>query len=223
MFESGQIHGLVVAFVVATFVGCRAQVRAKAGVSGSEAQTEADDRRWEAAEAPMSTAPEGTAEPRPAEPRKEAKVAAAVTAPAATASSQLSFLGVARDLSLSANAPRTEACRCLAVAYGTVSDPKWSWQAGAPHVDNHTIAIAISTDGVPCSAAAPVRRASIAGIERDGTDIIVTVENVGEGRPIMHGALAPSPGPNAAIVVRTRHGEGYPAVSHAGACRVVIK
>ena len=126
-------------------------------------------------------------------------------------------------LSLAPGAPRTEVCRCLAVAYGAPSDGKFVWQAGTPATDHDTIAIAIAADGVSCASGAPLGRASISAIEREGTDIVVVVENVGLGRPIMRGALTPSPGPNGAIVVRTRHDTPYPAASGPGPCRIALK
>src|SRR5204862_4682246 len=79
------------------------------------------------------------------------------------------FLGVVHDLSLSADAARTPTCRCLAVAYGSPTDAKFSWQGGAPQLEPGTMAVAIAADGIACSAPgfAP-RRASISGVERAG-------------------------------------------------------
>jgi hypothetical protein len=133
------------------------------------------------------------------------------------------FFGVVHDLSMSSAAPRVAACRCLAVAYGPPSDAKFTWQAGAPLGDPDAIAIAISADGVACPSGAPPVRASIAALEREGTDIVLIVESVGEGRPIMRGALAAPPGPNGAIVVRTRRDTPYPAASGTEPCRITLK
>jgi len=196
---------------------CRASVNATAKVNGSEAQVD-EDHKWEVPEAPTPAeeAPPTTA-PKPA-PRVASAVAATPTP-----SSGVAFLGVAHDLSLASAAPRAPTCRCLAVAYGPPNDAKFAWQAGAPAGDGDTIAIAITTDGVACAGGLPAARASIAAVEREGTDIVLVVENVGVGRPIMRGALAPWPGPNGAIVVRKRHDTAYPAADGAGSCRITIK
>jgi hypothetical protein len=130
---------------------------------------------------------------------------------------------VARDLSLASGAPRTAVCRCLAVVYGAPNDPKFTWQAGGPPGAAETIAIAISTDGVACQAGLPPARLSIAAVEREGTDIVLVVENLSEGRPIMRGALAVWPGPNGAIVVRTRGDKPYPSASGPEPCRIAMK
>jgi hypothetical protein len=203
---------LVAAVVLAMGVSaCRASVKAKANVNSAEVE---DDRKWEVQETPTPVAegPSVAAAPRPA-PR----VAAAVAAPAP--SSTAPFYGVTHDLSLAGGAPRAAACRCLAVVYGPPSDGQFAWQAGAP-ADHDAVAIAITSDGVGCNQPS---RVSIAGVEHEGTDIVLVVENVGEGRPIMRGALSPNPGPGGAIVVRTRHGAPYPSASGAGGCRIAIR
>jgi hypothetical protein len=194
---------------------CRASVKAGAKVNDSEAQVE-EDRKWEIPEpaSPSQETPAGTPQPAP-------RVASAVTAPTPTGG--VPFFGVARDLSMSSAATREAACRCLAVAYGPPSDAKFTWQAGAPAGAHDAIAIAISADGVGCPSGAPPVRASIAALEREGTDIVLVLENVGEGRPIMRGALTASPGPNGAILVRTRRDTPYPAASGTGPCRIALR
>jgi hypothetical protein len=111
----------------------------------------------------------------------------------------------------------------LAVAYGPPSDGKFTWQGGTPLGDQESVAIAIATDGAVCTSLALMPRASISAIERDGTDIVLVVENIGEGRPMMRGALAASPGPNGAIVVRTKTGTPYPAANGPGPCRIPLR
>jgi hypothetical protein len=110
----------------------------------------------------------------------------------------------------------------LAVVYGPPSDGKFTWQA-APLGAEDTIAIAIAADSAGCNSAKALPRASISAIARDGTDIILVVENISEGRPMMHGALAASPGPNGAIVVRAKNGTPYVAANGAGACRIPLR
>lgn len=208
---------MVAAGAVATSLpACRAQVKAKANVNAAEAEVDAD-RKWEIAEPAQETPPA-------AAPQAAPRVASAVAPPPAVAPALGGvFLGVTHDLSLSAGTARTPACRCLAVAYGHPSDGKFTWQAGTPSGDHDTVAIAIAADGVACTNGAPPLRASIAAVEREGSDIVLVVENVGVGRPIMRGALAAYPGPNSAIVVRTNHGTPYPAASGAGECRIPLR
>ena len=209
---------LVFCVLVFGAAACRAQVTAKANVNTGEAEAQ-DDRKWEVPE-PASQPSE--AAPAPA-PTKAAQRVASAVAPAAPSGGGVQFLGVMHDLSLAPGAPRTTVCRCLAVAHGAPSDGKFVWQAGAPPTDLDTIAIAIAADGAGCPSGAASARTSISAIERDGADIVVVVENLREGRPIMRGALAASPGPNGAIAVRTRHGAPYPAASGSGPCRIPLK
>ena len=197
---------------------CRASVKAKANVNTAEVE---DDRKWEVAEAPTpvsDTPPPPAAKPAPSAPRVAAAVAMTPQASAAT-----QFYGVTHDLTLATNAPRVATCRCLAVAYGPPSDAKFAWQAGTPAGDHDAVAIAITGDGVGCTEGGPSSRTSIAGVEQEGADIVLVVETVGEGRPVMRGAVAPYPGPNGAIAIKTRSGTAYPAASGAGGCRVPMR
>jgi hypothetical protein len=168
-----------------------------------------DDRKYETPE-PASPAP--TAGPRPM----------AVTPPPGPVDRTI-FLGVVHDLSLSPAAARTPVCQCLAVGYGAPTDPKFAWQGGPPRFEPGTMAVAIAADGVACSARgfAPAR-ASISGVERSGDDIVLVVENVKEGRPVMHGALVVAPAGTGSLLVRARRGAPYgaPPGGGAGPCRV---
>jgi hypothetical protein len=202
--------------VVAGLSACHAQVKAQADVNGAEAEA-ADDRKWEVPEAPAPVQ-----EGPPAGPKPAPRVASAI-APAPAAAPGVQFIGVTHDLSLAPGAPRTVGCRCLAVAYGPPSDGKFTWQGGTPLGDQDSVAIAIATEGAVCTSLSPLPRASISAIERDGTDIVLILENIGEGRPTMHGALAVSPGPNGAIVVRTKSGTPYPAANGTGPCRIPMR
>jgi hypothetical protein len=198
-----------VAVLAAALAGCQAHASASANMT---ATTQDDDRKYETPE-PASPAPAGGARPMVA------------PAPAAPVDRTI-FLGVVHDLSLAPGAARTPACQCLAVAYGTPADPKFTWQGGPPRVDPGTMAVAIAADGVACSARgyAPAR-ASISGVERSGDDIVLVVENVREGRPVMHGALVAAPGGKGSLVVRARGGAPYgapPGGGH-GPCRVAVQ
>jgi hypothetical protein len=207
VFESSALERVGVLVVASVLAACHAS--AKASVSANATTSADDDRKYETPE-PASPAPTGGTRPM------------AVTAPTATADRTI-FLGVVHDLTLAAGAAHTPACRCLAVAYGAPTDPKFAWQSGPPRVEPGTMAVAIAADGISCSAPgfAP-SRASISGVERAGDDIVLVVENVKEGRPVMHGALVAAPGGKGSLVVRARRGAPYGAPPNGGAgpCRV---
>lgn len=191
--------------------GCHAHARASADVKTSGDME--DDRKYEVSESSQPSPPPGT---RPL----------VVPAPSEPPPDRTYFLGVVHDLSLSSNAARTPACRCLAVGYGAPTDAKFAWQGAPPKLDSGTMAVAIAADGVACSSPgyAP-RRASISGVERAGDDIVVIVENVREGRPVVHGALVGPPGGTGSLVIRARRGAPYgaPAAGGSGPCRVPLQ
>jgi hypothetical protein len=191
------------------FVGCgSASMRAQGQVSTSV--NEGDDRKYETTEAPASS------EPKPAP----------ASAPPAVPDEHTHFLGVTHDLSLSPGAARTATCRCLMVAVGAPNDPRFVWQGGQPKVDAETLAVAIASDGVACAVAghAPLR-ASISGVEARGNEVILSVENVRQGRPVMRGALVARPASASSIVVVGKKGSPYgsPPQGGGGGCRVALK
>jgi len=200
--------GIALTFLAGTVSGCRAHASAKAQVNtSSEAD---DDHKYEMPESSQPSPPPGTrplVAPPPSEPPAD----------------RTYFLGVVHDLALSADAARTPACRCLAVAYGSPTDAKFAWHGGAPQLEPGTMAVAIAADGVACNAPgfAP-RRASIAGVEVSGDDVVVVVENVREGRPVVRGALVVPPGGKGSLVIRARRGAPYgtPAAGGSGPCRI---
>jgi hypothetical protein len=175
------------------------------------AKGELDERKWEEPEAAPPTASTLSSAP-------PAKVAPAPAGPAA-------FVGIVHDLSLTPSSSRVAACRCLAVGIGAPGDSQFAWQAVPAKGSEGTLAVAIAADGVACSAPgyAPLR-ASIGGVDHEGGDIVVTVENVSEGRPVMRGVLVPRPAPGGALVVRSRGGAPYgaPVNGGAGDCRIAV-
>jgi hypothetical protein len=197
------------AAVVSVCAGCHAQASAK---MTTETPSDEDDRKYETPE-PPSPAPTVFARPLP------------TPAPAPPADRTI-FLGVVHDLSLAPGATRVPACKCLAVGYGAPTDPKFSWQEGPPPIEPGTMAVAIAAEGVECAARGHAPgRASISGIERAGDDIVLVVENVKEGRPVMRGALIAAPGGKGSLVVRARRGAPYgtPANGGPGPCRVATQ
>jgi hypothetical protein len=197
--------------LVALGEGCTAHAKASAEVNTS---VEANDRKYEVPEQ-ESPAPMGTRPPP----------APAPLAGAPPLVDRTFFLGVSHDLSL-APGPRPAACRCLAVGYGSPTDPKFAWQEGPPKVEPGTMAVAIAADGVPCSSPgySPLR-ASISAVERSGDDIVLVVENVRNGAPTVHGALVASPSGKSTLVVRARRGAPYgaPASGGPGPCRLALQ
>jgi hypothetical protein len=194
---------------------CKGHVQAEARVAAS---TEADDRKWE------------ITEPASAEPVMSPAASAVPIAEGApdSRSTETGFFGVMHDLSLAPRAQRIPVCRCLAVAYGPVTDPQFAWVADRPKAAPGVAAVAIAADGVACDGPPPApdpSRASIAGVERDGVDVIVTIETISEGRPVMHGALIEPPGPGGSLLVRALGGAPYgaPLNGGPGPCRVVAR
>jgi hypothetical protein len=191
---------------VMCLAGCgSAQVHGQVSTS----VTEGDDRKYE--------------NPEPSTPPKEP---APVPVPVPVPEDHAHFLGVSHDLSLAGGVPRTATCQCLMVAVGAPNDPKFVWQGGPPKVDADTLAVAIASDGVACAVAglAPLR-ASISGVEAHGNDVVLSVENVREGKPVMRGALVARPAPGSSIVVVGKKGTPYgtPPQGGAGGCRVAMK
>jgi hypothetical protein len=209
VFDSSVLKLVLFATVASVCAACHAHAEASAKMTTTP---EDDDRKYEIPEAP-SPAPKGGARPM------------VKPAPEPPADRTL-FLGVVHDLSLAPGAVRTPACRCLAVGYGAPTDPKFSWQEGPPRFEPGTMAVAIAAEGVACDARgqAPAR-ASISGVERSGDDIVLVIENVKEGRPVMRGALVAAPGGKGSLVVRARRGAPYgaPANGGPGPCRVAIE
>jgi hypothetical protein len=113
-------------------------------------------------------------------------------------------LGVRHDVMIAPTAPHEPTCTCLAVVVGAPEDPRLSWQNERPRVGEDAVVVALSARGVACHGLpedAP-RRPSIAGVERDGANVVITVEELPPGRPLATGAVVPRPGPGGAVFIR---------------------
>jgi hypothetical protein len=136
---------------------------------------------------------------------------------------QTAWLGVRHDLMLS-NAPHEARCTCLAVEVGPPNDAKFFWMGSSPEVGDSALAVAIGSRGVACPGGDPDdrrRRPSISGVDVEGEDVVVEVEDLPFGRPLASGAIIPRPGPKGAIYVRPRKGGGsYGSSPGGGRCRV---
>lgn len=119
----------------------------------------------------------------------------------------LALVGVRHDMILSPAVPHKEACSCLAVAVGPMSDKRFAWQNGAPAGQAELLAIAVSARGVSCPggpADENERRPSISAVDREGADVIVEIEDLPRSRPLATGAVFVRPGPTGAVYVRAQ-------------------
>jgi hypothetical protein len=209
VFQENVVYRLAFTVPGMLALGCQAHAQASAQVN---ARTESDDRKFEVAETELPPSATRAAGPAPiaAEPPAD----------------RLNFVGVVHDLMLAPASQRTAACQCLAVGYGPPTDPKFLWHTGAPRTDAGTIAVAVAADGVACSARgyAPLL-ASISAVQTEGDDLVLVMENVREGAPVVHGALVVPPGPAGVLVVRSRRGAPYgaPLAGGTGPCRLKMQ
>ena len=127
--------------------------------------------------------------------------------PATSASSappETSFIGVTHALTLSPKASAAERCSCLAVAVGAPSDPAFVWQGKAPTVGPEAVVFAVAP--APCkpgqSEGKPHRGPSIQGIDREGDNVVVSLEEPRSGVPVARGAIVLRPPPGGGFLVR---------------------
>lgn len=116
------------------------------------------------------------------------------------------WFGVRHDLSIKPGAPRQPACGCVAVEKGMPGKQAFLWDGQVPVIGSDAIVVAVSVRGVECPAEPDEakRRASISGVERDGDDVIIEIEDLPEGRPLALGAIIPKPGPNGGLYLQPR-------------------
>lgn len=192
-------------------VGCRAEVRTNADFSVSARGGEVEE-----------PAPEPETAEAFAEPPFETPIMAKQAPLPATRDP---FIGVTPDLTLAPASTRDAACQCLALAHGQPGSSAFQWQGGAPAATDDSMAVAISGEGVSCAWSGEVPSPSIAGVERSGDDVVLTIEPAREGRPIMRGAMILRPGPNGALIVKGKGNVpfGKRADGSAGACRIAVQ
>jgi hypothetical protein len=120
---------------------------------------------------------------------------------------EAALLGARQDLSYAG--PATATCSCLAVAVGQPSDSSFKWSGARPTIASQTqLVVALTSSGVACSDAT-ARGASYWGHEVIGEDVVVTVENAAEGRPVAQGAIIPRPLGSGQVYVKPA-GKGVP-------------
>jgi hypothetical protein len=120
----------------------------------------------------------------------------------AAAAQEYALLGARHDLNYAGS--KTPTCQCLAVALSDkADDPAFQWELGAPHLDPSTqLVIAFTSNGVSCdSPPAGTLGASYQGYAIDGNDVVVSVEALGEGRPLTTGAIIPRPVATGSVLI----------------------
>jgi hypothetical protein len=133
---------------------------------------------------------------------------------------QPTWLGVRPDVMIAPSAPHQAKCNCLAVHVGGAGDSAFQWQNDVPPVGPDARVIAVSARGVPCSDDAK-GRPSISAVDRDGSDVVVEVEELPEGRPLASGAIIPAPGAGGSVYVRGKsRSVPYARGAPGGRCKV---
>jgi len=172
---------LVLAAVL-SLAACKAQVSANASVKAGGGEEVADfDKPLDVREAQRVSAEQEAGEP--------------------------ALLGARQDLSYAG--PATATCSCLSVAVGQAADSSFRWSGARPKISGDTqLVVALSSSGVACPDAA-ASGASYWGHEVVGDDVVVTVENAVQGRPVAQGAIIPRPLGSGQVYVKPA-GKGVP-------------
>jgi hypothetical protein len=142
---------------------------------------------------------------------------------------KINFIGVVHDLSIGPAADKSPSCSCLTVTYGRPNGAKFKWRNGMRSTDSDTMAVAISSEGIACNMMVGGKErtlapASIAGIEHEGKDLIISVEEARRGIPVAHGALVKALESGAVIIIKGQGNVpfGTPIGGGKGACKVAI-
>lgn len=117
------------------------------------------------------------------------------------------WFGVRHDVSMKPGTPRQAACGCVAIESGMPGKQAFLWDGEVPSIGPDAIVVAVSVRGVDCPTEPDEskRRASISGVQRDGDDVVIEIEELPEGRPLALGAIIPKPGPNGALYLSPRN------------------
>jgi len=121
--------------------------------------------------------------------------------PPAAAAEERALLGARHDLAYAG--PPSDVCRCLAVRVEESADaPALRWAVAPPQLDSSQWIVALSSEGVRCEGAPKGSPgASYQGYETSGSDVIVLVEALGEGRPLTSGGIIPRPAAGGSVFV----------------------
>ena len=136
---------------------------------------------------------------------------------------------VRHDLMMAKSAPHEANCSCLSIAVAQApTDRRLMWIDAPPKLEADVAVVVMSDKGIACPGlpAEATVRPSISGVERDGPDVVIVVENLPQGRPIASGAVIPKPGPGGSVYVKPKgpkvlYGRPLPgAPANAGRCKV---
>jgi hypothetical protein len=153
-------------------------------------------------DASLNTGQDGKEQIRDFDRPLEAAVAQADPAAPDGPKPEYALLGARHDLNYAG--PPTPSCQCLAVSLSeNPADPAFQWELGTPQLNPGTQqVIAFTSNGVSCDAPpAGTLGASYQGYAVEGNDVVVSVEALGEGRPLTSGAIIPRPLGNGAVLV----------------------
>jgi hypothetical protein len=115
---------------------------------------------------------------------------------------EYALLGARHDLNY--NGPTTPTCQCLAVILSDqANNSGFEWDMAPPHLEPSTQwVIALSSNGVACDATpSGTLGASYQGYTIEGNDVVVSVEALGEGRPMTNGAIIPKPSGTGSVLI----------------------
>lgn len=135
------------------------------------------------------------------------------------------FVGVTQALALSEEASAKATCSCMAASVGQPGGAAFQWRGTPPTVGEDAMVVAISNDKTPCDNQAALRGPSIQGIEADGSNIIVTLEEPRPGIPVAHGAVFQRPVGEGSLIFRVarRLPYGHPLPGSATqVCRIPL-
>ncbi len=120
---------------------------------------------------------------------------------------QLTEMRVRHDLMMAKSAPHEANCSCLSITVAQApSDTRLTWIDAPPKLETDVAIVVMSDKGIVCPGlpAEATERPSISGVERDGPDVVIVVENLPQGRPIASGAVIPKPGPGGSVYVKPK-------------------
>lgn len=136
--------------------------------------------------------------------------------------------GVRLDLTMSAEAQPTAACRCVDVAVGRPADSGFVWGPERPVISPDQMVVAVRAGGKNCPATVgepAVARASIKAVDTRGKNVIVVIEKLPEGRPLARGAITTRPKPGGTLYVRAanKHVPYGGSIGGKGMCKVFTR
>jgi hypothetical protein len=110
--------------------------------------------------------------------------------------------GVRHDLTMRDKVKIDTHCSCLDVVIGPASDARFVWADSRPAINGENMIIAVRTMGTQCDQGAADRRPSIQGVDVDGANVTVVIEELSYDRPQALGAIIRKPSANGGLFVR---------------------